>query len=885
MSIAIQQKQTDDAWYLDVSHKPPLLLQNIALVEKASMIKDLSIERLLSDTVQVRSFHKLYELKQLIVRHMKRDDSYISDDQSCLVITLLEPCQSDENLFISIDPQTGIYVPVLNGAEESTLMEVEKAVNEVPLNLLIWIPKFRTKLAKERCKMTVQNLPATCSENLSLSNSEIHPINSLSKEVVYMRLTNFVDYYIVVELIENTVNPTKIRFRYHLLKVIPNEKSMFLTRRNDSLEIKAHSLVELETMMLQDYEDSGSGLEDSNKESPSVMHPGSHFNTELAHVISMCDSRIPFITLMEELDKEGFMHQGILEEGINIGMCVKILTFPEIPASVIPSALCHSLNSSVVEFTFRLVDKFSKLSRINGSVVWNAELLICDRPLNTESQLSSVTHLMLQLEYLGSGSSVKLFMDEWRSILKLYEPVVHFAESLTEENGRLPQLVSVYSYNYKSIVLRYGNKKHFLVTIKWSTQSSKFILLFGRWNSKGLNNHMITSHALTNMFNSDPDIGKLIHVLHDTSDPIQAICSLPTLPLMGMNASLPLVPNHQQNFKNLAQCFTLIVQTPTHFRLTFRSTYALDIFCLSDQRVAIRDGSFSHFDSSKIKEDAVPITGLKTFFMFCNRQNMRKRTASERDNPHSPGQQAGSTIGEMRSIQRGVWAGANPVTIAHELFTKLLTPPNTQQGYSSSMFEIFLGNALIGRELFRLVRHSVPDSPYYHVLTNVNRDDPHSFTFASNTLLFHTHMQYLTNKPQLHLEVIAAQHNVTQEKGIAPETWNSEDIRIIEQFFRSRVACEPFLTSNLHAFCSIITGPSLVLRDLIKVIRLEITNFQNEPAVKWIPMLCLTVPPSLKYAQSGYPAIYIKDKILIFVQLTPKIMTGPPMHRYIFNLY
>nr|XP_039250622.1 mediator of RNA polymerase II transcription subunit 14-like [Styela clava] len=875
MTVAVHQRKTEDgAWILDVTHKPPLILQNVNLVEKASKIRDLSFERLLSDTIKVRSFHKLYELQQMLQKHIKNDSTKISKDLSSLIVPLIKPCQSNENLCVSIDPQTGIYVPMLTGLEQQLLDEMEKAINESPMNLLSWIPRFRNKLARKRCKSSVQNLPAYCVDELSFANNSTHPIGQLSKDIVYIKLKNFSNFYVVVELIPNEEITTEVLYRYHLLTV-----SGGTSRPGDVGDMKADSLVQLETSLCCDeFADLKISDED---ESGDV---GSHFNSELAQVVSVSNARIPFISLIHDLAKEGILHQGLMEDGIGIGLSVKIMSFPEIPTNVLQTILSKKLVASLLECSFKLIDKSPKMSELSGTKIWIAELVFTDRPLKTESQHGFLTRVMLSFDFSSNDSPVKLFNDEWTSILKLYEPVARFSTALKDEGSVLHHIVTVHSYNYRSLVLKYGKSKHQLVTIKWSIQNDKFVLLFGRCSSTGSNSHTIASHYLVNQFNSNPDIGKLVQILHDTSQPLQAICSLSSIPLIGMASNQP--GGMQQNPKSVSQSFSVIIQSPSHIRLIYRSTYALDIYSLPDKKVAIRDGSLSMFDSSKVKEGMYPIVGLKSFLSLFESPGSRKRSVKEKDDPPAPDIQSSSAnSGEMRTITRGVWAGSNPVILDQDVFTGLLSSQTTTSSYTTNILEQFLGHTLIRRELEHIIRSTPPDSPYYtpspSLVPNPSVNEPLCTFFAANSLMFRCTMQFPGNRPHLNLAVQQVPPLVMQEHGIPHENWQNDDLLILERFFKMRVATQPFRPSNIHAFCSIISSKSLILRDFINVMRLELTPHQNDPTVKWIPQICLTVPPWLSYAPAGLPAVYIKDKILIFVLMTMKNFNpaNPPMNR------
>ena len=93
----------------------------------------------------------------------------------------------------------------------------------------------------------------------------------------------------------------------------------------------------------------------------------------------------------------------------------------------------------------------------------------------------------------------------------------------------------------------------------------------------------------------------LLQLLIDTWSPYNSLCKLPSAPLLGVT----------QHSSELVNCFTTLPQSATHVRLTFREIYCLDIHLRAGKCVAIRDGAYSLFDSSKVVEPLTPIAGLK----------------------------------------------------------------------------------------------------------------------------------------------------------------------------------------------------------------------------------------------------------------------------------
>lgn len=64
-------------------------------------------------------------------------------------------------------------------------------------------------LGEQRCRQSVKHLPTVCTDVLHLSNSASHPIGSLSKHKLFVKLTRLPQYYIVSSSINTLLKRTK----------------------------------------------------------------------------------------------------------------------------------------------------------------------------------------------------------------------------------------------------------------------------------------------------------------------------------------------------------------------------------------------------------------------------------------------------------------------------------------------------------------------------------------------------------------------------------------------------------------------------------------------------------------------------------------------------
>ena len=98
--------------------------------------------------------------------------------------------------------------------------------------------------------------------------------------------------------------------------------------------------------------------------------------------------------------------------------------------------------------------------------------------------------------------------------------------------------------------------------------------------------------------------------------------------------------------------------------------------------------------------------------------------------------------------------------------------------------------------------------------------------------------------------------------------WLVDDFKVLEHFFEYKVVRSPHKPGALTAFIRILGAQPKLIKDFIRIMRLELqtdwTGFLFK--VEW----CLTIPPSDKpfIALPGTPAVVLRNKNLIYLQLT-----------------
>lgn len=593
---------------------------------------------------------------------------------------------------------------------------------------------------------------------------------------------------------------------------------------------------------------------------------------ELLHIISVCCARIPFVFLMEKLSEAGIKHQGSQEEGPDVGITCKIISLPHVKG--VSFEVNSLLQDCVLQCSFRLQERLNKF--------WSVELVMQSPPLKPVLPRKESDTMQVTFHYevgINSSSSsvanpVESFLLDWAAIARLYGPYYLFSQQLNHPACTLRDLTQLHAFNYKSITIKYGKSPMFFVTITWSA-AKKYQLHFGRCdNAASSNAHCLTRHYLTEMFNVNPDISKLMHVLLDSSQPLQAIAQLPSTPLIGVSTKLLMVD----------QVFSVIAQTPTHVRVTFLMTYCIDFYFRSDDLVAVRDGSFSQFDYAKVKNQLIPIPGLATFLArFRDPKDVRHHSNLEKDNPPSPDPiQPGSLSSEaygLQEIKHAPWMGANCTLLPHNALEMMCSPAmnqnrrNRSQSFTPCALEQFLGVTMVRRNLDKCIKSASGDITVIPVSNVDGADGSLASAFATRSLQF-----LCRPHPQTFQQLVLKIQPV--QIGPQMESWNPEDLVCLENYFEMRVACSPYRMNTMKSYLTMISAPTHILKDFIQLMKMELSGPRGAgPNAKWLMNIGLTSPPRVSIAPFGMPSVLIKDKILLFVQLTqilPPASQGNP---------
>ncbi|XP_048587940.1 mediator of RNA polymerase II transcription subunit 14 isoform X3 [Nematostella vectensis] len=212
-------------------------------------------------------------------------------------------------------------------------------------------------------------------------------------------------------------------------------------------------------------------------------------------------------------------------------------------------------------------------------------------------------------------------------------------------------------------------------------------------------------------------------------------------------------------------------------------------------------------------------------------------------------------------IARG-WALTTPTILSHAAFTKLCSPVMSVGRHGNvSPLEMFMGSMFLKKHFSRAAASD-------DLITIVKAD--------ASRILFKVN----NNSPQCNLQCVLSMDTKTftslrlNLSPIQPQDtmWTHDVLRTLERFFDTRVACPPYKANSMTSFVRILTAAPKILLDLIRLIKLEMNP---DPSHKWRVEWCLSMPPSApEVAPPGTPAVVLKAKIFIFIELTRQGVPG-----------
>ncbi|CAH1119203.1 unnamed protein product [Phaedon cochleariae] len=714
--LSVQVDVHDSARPLAVVHIPSLGNKESEIADRAIRSEVLSMERLLVHTIYVRTRSRLNDIKLEMQGMLKDVECNLQGSPAILSVAILQPCLRAEQLLITVDTHTGMLQCHVPQYEPTLIPELNNTLNGDHAKLPTLITELRFWITQRRCEKTLQHLPATAYERLPLLHQPDHSIVKIGKHKIYVQLHRHPNVILIVELKELENSPCEIDCNFYLAVV--KHSSIEDNPNDDTIEteipkvyLKIQTLIEFDSFVTTHGPfTSISGMPDSDHTEPnSLKRKGgqktesatrrskqpAYFVSELAHVVAMCDERLPFVPLATELTKKNVFHQGVQVEANATGLVLKLIQLPAPTKEIGVSTAWHALLKRLLSVSIRVLSKGVLKS-------WMVEFVFYSTPLSSThpKEQGSRRPIYFQYDMLtldNTSKTADALINDWDQIVHLYTLVHDLSEYLKiDKYSYLVNLFCIKSYNFTKLVLCYGCDKGAMVSITWHSAEKAFKLAFGATNNS-LNAHSLVQEQLESHLNQYRNLAQILQLLHETYEPLLSVSKLPTIPQLGIHNTRHQVP---------VQTFTVMAQSCTLIRLAYQGMYCLELRVRGSGLVSLRDGAYSRFDRSNVVDVFSPTQCLKAFLSkYVDETAMfRRRSQSEDDNPPSPMEvEGGGFLGHHRGGPQSPAPGggqradpASGVGVGGLRFHPPLTPPSGSNPHTPASPHTSLGQAAGG---------------------------------------------------------------------------------------------------------------------------------------------------------------------------------------------
>ena len=315
-----------------------------------------------------------------------------------------------------------------------------------------------------------------------------------------------------------------------------------------------------------------------------------YFLSDLAHVVAFADERIPFMSLGCELTKRGIVHGDIEIQERAVGLVIKLIRFPKVKG--VSADVVRRFEKYLMSANIRIQQR--------GGRFWRAEFVFYGNPVSKIRNNGSgatrrtrrktgekgcrktvmFTYEVGPVEVLGD--MVDNLVKEWSQMVHLFALVDDLEAYLQCDPLNISNYVGIKTYSFKEVTLEYGPSQtaRSLTRITWDAVRAKFGIVFGGDGAaSGMCPHSLLKDQLEEHLNSERNLALLGKILHETNTVATALCRLPTTPQIGVTL---------ERIKSPIQTFTILPQSPTHFKLTYYNTYCLDIHVRANGLVYVR---------------------------------------------------------------------------------------------------------------------------------------------------------------------------------------------------------------------------------------------------------------------------------------------------------
>lgn len=638
--LHMQIDNQDTSRPLKLTHQPELIIEGAPSDHGQEDIfkpGHVSIEQLLATTIQQRAVIRLNQLASEL-RDKKYGKCTISGAPSLLHVCCLDPCAASEELIISLD-LNGSYLAHVPQYEKSCPLadHIQESLNGNRSKLGTYFDQLKIWLQKKRCITTIDYLSVSATDTLPLGSKANHAKLDDRVPRIFFQFNKYNHYYLMAEFFTSDSNPFAVDTRYSLLvtESVSNitGEGLDIGETDASVESVKRDLLIVENVLEFDvnqiksasycYESNGQGrttfesnitsfkkdifsekICDSLDQSickNSGSKPPVSLVSDLPILVSFCEEKLAHLALEKEFKNRNLSYEVSNSETSGFAYCISFSKVPTTKSSGYSSALRKDTSIMMVNLH----------EKPQSSKIWHCSYIFKNCPIVTQSLKERSPRRFVFTPYespLLTASMVSKFIEDtqldWACMAHLYDVIKDFAMDIQNDPEILAS-ITLKSFNYKKLVILYGEQRSFSLTLFWKPAERKFHLIFGFVGGApfGLNPHSFMATHLKHEFNQHKSIKNLVNNLNVSLKPLTILQTYPVYPFLGQTSSRP---------SSSATSFCLVPLSSSSLKLVYRNWSCIDIKIQPDGTLMVRDGSYSKFDRNKTIEDLNPICNFET---------------------------------------------------------------------------------------------------------------------------------------------------------------------------------------------------------------------------------------------------------------------------------
>ncbi|CAF0747923.1 unnamed protein product [Adineta ricciae] len=627
----------DDEGKFQIQHWPPLPVDDSIAIMNILQKPVFTMEEILNRTIYARCQRRFEELRETLLpaaMSIKIDASI-----PVLICDFLPESTSDERLFISISPYSGLY-RAASYMETRFSKQIESALNNNPNNLTEPINSFKIWLIQQRVPPLLAHLNCRIYTRIPTLNQKNELIVAFINKTVAIELIHHEGFYILIYvsnveqllleyyllIVEKRLstheplvlqqqisnqqpkpNDEEIKWTLEPLVLCPLDPTMFL--RKELFEFK-HLFQHSKKTNDDDHDDLGM----IRTQAVSVSSLKS-----LVKFVNYYDEMLSFIFLKDDFQRKNASCKNLLYcswTGIPYLTITRISMNNESDSSnvdligYVNEYFWPRIQSSTIRMNYTLYDSSKEKTSVDQ--LWITNLTFFNNNYFRNAFIKTPYNLLFTFLHPTRklySNIVDFVLHEFRKTFELTYLFEDYSSALLEsvEFHAISKLVL---FNFSQCVFNYGPDFAFSVTIAFNSKQTELAsekIFDFRFETKKTT-FLATAHRILNrklllFLNQTQSLKQLLRLLYMTAIPISAIARLNCF-------NRPITYAHQGGC--VQPLLTLIPYTESRWRLIFGQVFTLDIQICGPDLILVRDGSFSVQLNSSLS-DLSPIPRLKEF--------------------------------------------------------------------------------------------------------------------------------------------------------------------------------------------------------------------------------------------------------------------------------